>query len=242
MVAVRVEADSPYKVAKFWEHASKVGATVLGSMMNVHHEGVTAYGILDVTGVGAEGAEETLRSAPIEGLRAEVVGRSVMGFVGVGGHVLKEGNPRVVVMFDATLRGLFVGARRMLGDDVGAAFLYHAGLMSGREMGEVYARYGLDPRTALRAFAEAVKSNGYATDITILEGKDRYRIETRNLIECDLLSGYAAERGGHMRTSHWARGYVAGLLSTLRGGEWDVEEVECINDGSDRCAFEARRK
>ncbi|MGC8848245.1 MAG: V4R domain-containing protein, partial [Conexivisphaera sp.] len=40
----------------------------------------------------------------------------------------------------------------------------------------------------------------------------------------------------------WFRGVLAGLLSEVAGGEWDVEEVECVNDGSDRCVFSARRK
>jgi predicted hydrocarbon binding protein len=59
------------------------------------------------------------------------------------------------------------------------------------------------------------------------------RIETRDLLECDLLKG---RRKG--KTSHWFRGMLAGILEAAEGGEW---EVECINDGSDKCVFEARR-
>jgi predicted hydrocarbon binding protein len=59
----------------------------------------------------------------------------------------------------------------------------------------------------------------------------------RGLVECELLRGH---RSG--RTSHWIRGMIAGILTGAEGGEWDVEEVECVNDGSDMCAFEARRK
>ncbi|HEU16963.1 MAG TPA: hypothetical protein ENO38_04770 [Nitrososphaeria archaeon] len=67
-------------------------------------------------------------------------------------------------------------------------------------------------------------------------------VEMRDLVECGILSGYVAERGGHVRTSHWFRGTIAGFLAAVRGDEWSVEEVECINDGSDKCAFDARRR
>ncbi|BBE42053.1 hypothetical protein NAS2_0664 [Conexivisphaera calida] len=156
--------------------------------------------------------------------------------------MFRVGAARMVLAVEATLRGLFRGSKKLLGDDAGAAFTYYAGFTSGREMGELYVRSLMDPHVALGAFAETVKSNGYAADITILEGEDRYRMEMRNLIECELLSDYAAERGGHVNASHWVRGYVAGVLSAIRGGEWDVKEIECINDGPDKCAFEARKK
>jgi predicted hydrocarbon binding protein len=38
------------------------------------------------------------------------------------------------------------------------------------------------------------------------------------------------------------RGMIAGILTGAEGGDWDVEEVECVNDGSGKCAFEARRR
>ncbi|MGC9077119.1 MAG: V4R domain-containing protein, partial [Conexivisphaera sp.] len=56
---------------------------------------------------------------------------------------------------------------------------------------------------------------------------------------CEVLSNYVK---GRARTSHFFRGMIAGALSKIEGGEWDVEEVECVNDGSDKCAFEAKRR
>ncbi|MGC8614192.1 MAG: V4R domain-containing protein, partial [Conexivisphaera sp.] len=66
-----------------------------------------------------------------------------------------------------------------------------------------------------------------------------HRFEVGHLIECGVLSNYVK---GRARTSHFFRGMIAGALSKIEGGEWDVEEVECVNDGSDKCAFEAKRR
>jgi Predicted hydrocarbon binding protein (contains V4R domain) len=84
-----------------------------------------------------------------------------------------------------------------------------------------------------------LQAHGYASSIEALRSPDgsRYRIEARDLVECDLLKGRM--RG---RTSHWFRGMLAGILEASEGGEWEVEEVECVNEGSDKCAFEARRR
>ncbi|BBE42033.1 hypothetical protein NAS2_0644 [Conexivisphaera calida] len=242
ITAVRVEADSAAKVGALWDYLTKRGIMVLGAMLNTDSNGTRAFAILDVTDIGREPAMEMMRDAPIEDMRLEVMDPGVRGFASTGGHLLEAGSGRAVVTSERTLTGFFRGMRELLGDDAGAAFLYYAGFVSGREWGKFLMALKYDPVTAVKINFETLKSQGYATSIAVLEGEDKYRIEVRDLVECDLLSDYAAEKGGHVRTSHWFRGTIAGFLAAVRGGEWGVEEVECVNDGSDKCVFEARRK
>ncbi len=242
LVAVRVRADSAAKLGMLWDYLMKDRIEIPGTMMNAIPEGVMALAILDVTEVGRDVAMGTLRSVPIGDLRIEVMNQEVREFAFTGGHLLEAGSGRSIVLSASGLMGFFRGMRELMGDDAGAAFLYYAGFVSGREWGKFLMDLGYDPGMAARINFETLKSQGYATSITVLEGEDKYRIEVHDLVECDLLSDYASSRGGHVRTSHWFRGTIAGFLAAVRGGEWSVEEVECINDGSDKCAFEARRK
>ncbi|MGC8613614.1 MAG: V4R domain-containing protein [Conexivisphaera sp.] len=242
LVAVKVETDSSAKMGMFFDYVDKRGLTMLGATVNRDPEGVVAFTVLDATEMGRDTALEVLRSVPLEDLRVEVVDSGVRGFASTGGHLLDAGSGRSVIASERTLRGFFRGMRELMGDDAGAAFLYYAGFVSGREWGKFLVDLGYDPGAAVKINFETLESQGYATSITVLEGEDVYRIEAHDLVECDLLSGYAAGKGGHVRTSHWFRGAVAGFLTAVRGGEWSVEEVECVNDGSDKCAFEARRK
>ncbi|MGC8970251.1 MAG: hypothetical protein ACP5LG_06855, partial [Conexivisphaera sp.] len=218
LVAVRVRADSAAKLGMLWDYLMKDGIEILGTMLNTIPEGVVALAILDVTEVGRDAAMVILRSVPIDYLRIEVMDQGVREFAFTGGHVLESGSGRSIVMSERTLGGFFRGMRELMGDDAGAAFLYYVGFVSGREWGRFLADRKYDRSTAVRINFETLKSQGYATSITVLEGEDVYRIEVRDLVECGILSGYVAERGGHVRTSHWFRGTISGFLSAVRGG------------------------
>ena len=240
LLAIKVSADSAGKVGMVWDYLEKRGLALLGAALNVGREGAVAFGVVDATGLGLEAAREAALGIPIEGVSVEVIDAG-RGFASTGGHELEVGSGRAVMASERTLLGLFRGIRELMGDDAGAAFLYYAGAMSGREWGRLLRDMGYDAGAALRVNFRSLESQGYATRVEVLEGKDRFRIEVYDLVECDLLSSYAARKGG-MRTSHWFRGAVAGFLSAALGGEWEVEEVECVNEGSDKCAFEARRR
>ncbi len=217
LVSVRVRADSAGKIGMYWYYLLQRNISIFGTMMNVNPGGASAYAILDATGMGRDELVGILRSAPIGGLDVEVIDAGVRGFASTGGHLLEAGSGR-------------------------AAFLYYAGFVTGKEWGKFLVDRVENPHEAVKIFLEVLKSQGLAMSAEFLEGEDRYRIEAHDLIECEVLSEYAAGKGGHMRTSHWFRGIIAGVISAVMGGEWSVEEVECINNGSDRCAFEVRRK
>ncbi|MGC8613865.1 MAG: V4R domain-containing protein [Conexivisphaera sp.] len=242
LVSVRVRADSAGKIGMYWYYLLQRNISIFGTMMNVSPGGAFAYAILDATGMGRDELVGILRSAPIGGLDVEVIDAGVRGFASTGGHLLEAGSGRSIVLSASGLMGFFRGMRELMGDDAGAAFLYYAGFVTGKEWGKFLVDRVGNPHEAVKIFLEVLKSQGLATSAEFLEGEDHYRIEAHDLIECDVLSEYAAGKGGHMRTSHWFRGIVAGVISAVMGGEWSVEEVECINNGSDRCAFEVRRK
>ncbi|MGC8970555.1 MAG: V4R domain-containing protein, partial [Conexivisphaera sp.] len=161
---------------------------------------------------------------------------SPAGFASHAGYLVEAAGTRSIVMTGRAVLGMLLGAREFLGEEVGEALLYHVGYHSGREAAHQFAEL-LGPGAAPAANFSVLRSHGYASSIEALRSPDgsRYRVEARDLIECELLRG---RRSG--RTSHWIRGMIAGILAGAEGGEWDVEEVECVNDGSDRCAFEAR--
>jgi len=144
-----------------------------------------------------------------------------------------------VIVGTKVLAGLLHGAKKYLGEDAGAAFTYYEGFFAGQAAGENLSQ--LDHAAALTRIMRVLEARGYGTPIEVLSDPNggRYRFEVGHLIECEVLSKYVT---GRAKTSNFFRGMIAGALSTIEGGEWEVEEVECINDGSDKCAFEARRK
>jgi len=237
LVALEADVAAGY-LGVLYDGLRKAGFRVLGLMCSGEGPSLRCVGILDVTGSAADPREVASRLSAMEGLASvRVIGGPARGFAAAGGHILEAGGVRSVVMTSRALLGLFLGAREYMGDPAGSAFAYYAGMFSGRQAAAELSG-ALGPGPALSAHLRILESHGYASRIELLGSADgsHYRIEVRDLVECDLLRG--RRRG---RTSHWFRGVLAGFLSGLEGGEWDVEEVECVNDGSDRCAFEARR-
>ncbi len=242
LVAVMATSRSVESLGELLRRLEGLGVEVHGAMISARPEGVAMIGILDVTELGRDRGIGAILSMSQEGVSVEIVGRGSRGFAALGGRVLRVGGARAVVATERILKGLFEGARELVGEEAGSTLLYYIGLLSGEEWGRFLRNLLGDPHAAVTTFADIVASEGYATSVVVLEGEGRYRIEVRDLVECSLLSRYAAERGGRMRTAHWSRGLIAGFLSGLEGGRWDVDEVACVNEGYDRCVFEARRR
>jgi len=237
------EASGDAAAQRIFRAILEANARILGFMCTMKGSSMACVGILDLTDsrVGAE----DLRSA-ISGMRFvrsfEISEGPVEGFAAVRGIALESAGARSVLMSTRALSGLFGGAADYLGEEAGAAFTYYEGLFAGRGMGGYLLQFGRD--AALAMLPRVWEARGYATRVEMLSdtGGGRHRFEVRRLIECEVLSPRYRERGWRKRTSNYFRGMIAGALSALEGGEWDVEEVECVNDGSDRCAFEARRR
>ena len=236
LAALRLEARSYRAVELVHESIDAAGARMMESLCRFRPEGLMeCMSIVELGGADPSRLEGDLRS--LDGVESiTLVEGSPVGFAAHGGLVLEAAGTRSLLMTGRALLGMLLGAREFLGEDVGCALLYHIGYYSGREAAREHASL-LGPGAVPQVNFSVLQSHGYASSIEVLGSPDgsRYRIEARDLIECDLLKG---RRSG--RTSHWIRGMIAGILSAALGGEWEVEEVECVNEGSDKCAFEAR--
>ena len=236
LVAISAEVAAGY-MSIVYDAFRKAGFRVLSFMCSDGGPLLRCVSVVDATGVTKTPEEVAASLSSMGGLASvRVIRDPVRGFAAAEGTTLEAGGRRSIVMTSRALLGLLLGAREYLGDPVGSAFTYYAGLFSGRESAREFAAM-FDRSQAIRLTVRTLESHGYASSIEMLVGESTYRFEAVDLVECDLLRGH---RSG--RTSHWFRGVLAGLLSEAVGGEWDVEEVECVNDGSDKCAFEARRK
>jgi predicted hydrocarbon binding protein len=237
LAALRVEASSYRAVELLHNAVDASGASMVTSLCFRSGASVTCLSILDLGDIHAPELEARLRS--IEDVKSlSIAEGSPAGFALHAGYLVEAAGTRSIVMTGRALLGMLLGAREFLGEEVGETLLYHVGYHSGREAAHEFVEL-LGPGAAPVVNFSVLQSHGYASSIEALRSPDgsRYRVEVRGLVECELLRGH---RSG--RTSHWIRGMIAGILTGAEGGEWDVEEVECINDGSDKCAFEARRK
>ena len=237
LAALRLEAGSYRAVELVHDSVDAAGARIMESLCFQSNGSVDCMSILDLGGADPSRLEERLVS--LDGVRSvTIVEGSPLGFAAHQGMILEAAGTRSLLMTGRALLGMLLGAREFLGEDVGKALLYYIGYYSGREAAREHVEL-LGPGAAPDVNFSILRSHGYASSIEVLRSPDgsRYRIDARNLVECDLLRGH---RSG--RTSHWMRGMIAGILTGAEGGDWDVEEVECVNDGSDKCAFEARRR
>jgi len=237
LAAVTVEASGYSAVEEEHRAVESSGARVLATMCAPSEGRVVCESIVDLGELDPEELESRLGS--IKGIEsADVREGAVPGFASLPGRTLEAAGTGSILMTSRALLGMLLGMREFLGEEVGETALYYIGYYSGRDAARSFGEI-LGPGAAPSVNFAVLQAHGYASSIEALRSPDgsRYRIEAHDMVECDLLKG---SRSG--RTSHWFRGMLAGILSAAEGGEWEVEEVECVNDGSDKCVFEARRR
>jgi len=237
LAAVIVEASGYSAVEEEHRAVESSGARVLATMCAPSEGSVVCESIVDLGELDPEELESRLES--IKGIEsADVREGPVRGFASLPGRTLEAAGTGSILMTSRAFLGMLLGMREFLGEDIGKAALYYVGYYSGRDAARDHDEL-LGPGAAPSVNFAVLQAHGYTSSIEALRSPDgsRYRIEARDLVECDVLRG---RRKG--RTSHWFRGMLAGILEASEGGEWEVEEVECVNDGSDKCAFEARRR
>lgn len=149
-------------------------------------------------------------------------------------------NERAVIFTHAHLKGLFNGLYEKFKEGA-AVFLYHLGLTVGEFLANTYKpllELNVTPKTLLELALQTGKAFGWFSKYELdVISKDEYRIKIWNSVECSFLSGVANGPAGNLR-----RGILAGYLSRLFGGEWVVNEVECVNAGNERCTFHAKKE
>jgi len=237
LAAVTVEASGYSAVEEEHRAVESAGARILSTFCAPSGGSVVCESIVDLGELDPEELESRLGS--IKGIEsADVREGPVRGFASLPGRTLEAAGTRSILMTSRALLGMLLGMRESLKEEAGETALYYVGYYSGRGAARDHDEL-LGPGAAPRVNFAVLQAHGYASSVETMRSPDgsRYRIEARDLVECDLLKG---SRSG--RTSHWFRGMLAGILSAADGSEWEMEEVECVNDGSDKCAFEARRR
>ncbi len=147
---------------------------------------------------------------------------------------------RATIFTSAHLKGLFNGLYKKFGKGA-AIFLYHLGLDVGEFMANTYKpmlEAGASPKTLLELALQTERASGWFSKYELdVISKDEFRIKIWKNAECAFLSNVANVPTGNLR-----KGILIGYLSKLFGGEWTVNEVECVNTGSEVCLFHVKKE
>ena len=148
---------------------------------------------------------------------------------------------RAIIMPEILYANLFEGMRTRFKPALTQIFLYQLGIQVGASLAEllkdILERYRDDPINALRMLFHFGRAFGY----NIL---DRFKILDDKIV-LEVSDGWEAKALKKRYTSpqcHLTRGLIEGFLKKVTGGEWDVEEVECVAMGSESCKFIVRKK
>ena len=144
------------------------------------------------------------------------------------------GKERAVVIRTGIAKRLYPSMERMLGSGW-YSLLYHVGFSCGRaileEMKEMSGRE--DPSLLLDLCIRSMKASGLCLvsfpDLDLEAGRALAWVDRS--AECEL----AKELGKDVPSSHFIRGMIAGLISSLSGREVRCVEVRCIAKGDERC-------
>ena len=145
---------------------------------------------------------------------------------------------RAVVITENELAELLTSLYEKLGESGAQAFLYHLGVPLGKAEAKYFKKIlpNMGGRTPLEVIPLA--SLGWCHSIEIeRQDTDTFKLRIRGLIECTTLKG----RIEHP-SSHLIRGFLAGYISEIMGGEWEVEEQACTAQGAEACIFIAKNR
>ena len=195
---------------------------------------------LDVSGVEEEKLQEMLEEIRRQEktLSAHILDAGIHSFTADQYHNrILSLNARVVLMSEASLKGLLHSLYTTFGDAAAAAFLYHMGMGGGHAIARYEKQLFKDPRVCIRVIEHNAVAFGYAHRLTIREvGATMFELVFEGLFECEYLAG---KKGP---TSNWIRGMAAGFIEELFGGKWSATEVKCVNAGDGVCMFRVVRQ
>ncbi len=156
-------------------------------------------------------------------------------------HPITAGGDRAIILRAAAYRRLIDEVKAQFGTGA-VAFLYYQGLELGRGFGRLHRAaaeaVGLkDPVEVYRKVSTAMfQWAGFGRVEVIHIGDSGGKIAVYGSFECE-----GAKGTGHPSAA-LLRGIVAGVFPELFGKPFQVDEVECIAKGDQRCTFEVRAK
>ncbi|HDM35978.1 MAG TPA: hypothetical protein ENG09_01805 [Candidatus Syntrophoarchaeum butanivorans] len=124
----------------------------------------------------------------------------------------------------------------------GIPFLYEAGFLSGKRIGEeLMDRFNLHEKSMKERayFMDSFVKNagvGEPSFITLLEGKKGIRFPGGTYLAREY-----GKRAGHTICANTA-GFIAGATDAITGRHWFVREVKCVAAGDDCCEFLVEEK
>ncbi|MFP3308612.1 MAG: hypothetical protein RXP27_03280 [Nitrososphaeria archaeon] len=131
LASVVVEASGYSAVEEEHRAMESAGARVLATMCAPSEGRVRCESIVDLGGLDPGELESRLRS--MKGIGSVSVREgAVPGFACLPGRILEAAGTRSVLMTSRALRGMLLGMREFLGEEVGETALYYIGYYSGR--------------------------------------------------------------------------------------------------------------
>ncbi|MCW7076489.1 MAG: V4R domain-containing protein [Candidatus Syntropharchaeales archaeon] len=124
----------------------------------------------------------------------------------------------------------------------GIPFLYEAGYLSGKRIGEeLMDRFNLHNKSMKERayFMDAFVKNAGVGDpgfVTILEGKKGIRFPGGTYFA----KAYGRQAGHTICTN--TAGFIAGATDAITGKRWFVREVKCLAAGDEYCEFVVEQK
>jgi len=141
---------------------------------------------------------------------------------------------RAVVMMEAVYSGFMNGMRRRLTEGGAKAFLYLIGVEVGKELFMSIAQIlrGKSLTECIETIFHIQRALGYCMLRSIKSIDDTIIIEVSDNWESSIL-----EKRYTSPQCHLTRGIIEGFLRQLTGAKWEVNEVECLGMGDDKCVF-----
>ncbi len=225
-------------MANLGKSLSKIHANVISaSMLPAGTAGEVSWSLfLDITGTGQTVKAMRERFLALPGVTAVSVAASEDGLVVHSQRFpLQLGGRRAVIIKADALNDMLDRLTEVFGS--GAAVIVD---QMGEAMGRSAARYVLKElgkkfsSDHLEALIGTYGSLGYAA-VELEPGKSvdlHVVLHAKELFECEANAGRRVRRRSVFFRAH-VRGFVTGVL----GLEAEVEEVQCIAEGADECAF-----
>ncbi|HIQ04057.1 MAG TPA: ACT domain-containing protein [Desulfurococcales archaeon] len=152
---------------------------------------------------------------------------------------------RAIILDYSSIIGFIQGLKGRFSEDIAAVILYHAGYRVGQEIYKEYIRKSKIRDMPIPIANEILKPLLIAYGWCKIEVhgvfKDGIALKAYNLWECEIQKPYYIEKGIKAKTSHYVRGFLAGVYENVFKGRTIVDEVKCLNMGDDYCLFQIKK-
>jgi len=152
------------------------------------------------------------------------------------------GGKPAIILGRASMVGFTYGLKRRFGEAVAGATLYHAGYTVGQVAYELYIAKSRVKDDSKLVATEILRPLMVAYGWCIINVRKVFAkgplLEAQNLWECEVQKEFYIKKGIRKATSHYVRGFLAGIYDKVFKGRTRVREIKCVNLGDKSCLFE----